>query len=349
MANILLSYEFGAGLGHLNRLAAVAEHLKEDHTLTFAVPSPQTQAGSVEEKLGRRVPVRAGVRWAALNLAVADKVPTYSLADALRLFGFGEVARLRAAVLFWQGVIQDTKPDLIISDFAPSLHIAAAGRIPIVVVGNGYTLPPSGRSLPPIRPWSESVPAQSAAIEADILRVANAVGSELGHGTESHLADLFHGTKSFVCSLSEFDPYKAYRLTPNVTPFNIPDIPVGPEVSLRKGPDVFVYLSTQHPHLHAVLSAVNKVPGRVEVYVGGADPKRIAGAVKRHIGIHTAPANFKAVLPNSKVLLHHGGLGTAFAGLGAGTAQLVLPLRLEHLITAKGVLDLGGRRRSSAE
>src|SRR5262249_28552442 len=60
------------------------------------------------------------------------------------------------------------------------------------------------------------------------------------------------------------------------------------------------------------------------------------------------PADFAQVLPNTSLLIHHGGLATAYAGLLAGVPQLVLPFNLEHSITAAGLEEFGvGKSRSA--
>ena len=59
------------------------------------------------------------------------------------------------------------------------------------------------------------------------------------------------------------------------------------------------------------------------------------------VRIHRKPADLEEVLPNTSLLIHHGGLGTAYAGLLAGVPQLVLPSNLEHSITAAGLEQFG--------
>jgi hypothetical protein len=55
MATILFTYEFGAGLGHLNRLLAVATRLT-GHRLVFALPDMALGRAVVERKLGPHRP-----------------------------------------------------------------------------------------------------------------------------------------------------------------------------------------------------------------------------------------------------------------------------------------------------
>src|SRR5262245_33018916 len=67
-----------------------------------------------------------------------------------------------------------------------------------------------------------------------------------------------------------------------------------------------------------------------------------------NVRIHGKPADLAQVLPNTSLLIHHGGLGTAYAGLLAGVPQLVLPFNLEHSITAAGLEQFGVAKSLSA-
>ena len=46
-------------------------------------------------------------------------------------------------------ILQEAAPDLIIADIAPTLRLAVGGKVPMIVVGNGYTVLPRGRVSPP--------------------------------------------------------------------------------------------------------------------------------------------------------------------------------------------------------
>ena len=61
--------------------------------------------------------------------------------------------------------------------------------------------------------------------------------------------------------------------------------------------------------------------------------------------VHRKPADFAVSLPSTRVLVHHAGLGTAYAGVLAGTPQLVIPHNLEHAITARGLERFGSAVR----
>ncbi len=344
MANILLANEFGSGLGHLNHLVMLAKRFDGGHRLVFALDDTATAAPVLRRAFGDGAMLVQGPRWAPLPAKVANMRDTHTLADPFDLFGLGEVERLGAAVDLWSEIIGRHAPDLIVADAAPSLRLAAGGRVPMVVVGSGYTVPPPGRVLPPIRPWQESVPAEARAVEAQLLAAANAVRAARGGAAVDHWADLFGGDDTFVCTLPGFDPYRAHRTRPQTWPYVLPLLRPGPPVAERDGADVFAYLPGNHPALGAVIDTLNRLGEAPQIYVSNLDPKRLARACQPHVAIHTTPADFAAVLPRCRLLIHHGGLATAFAGLAAGAPQLALPMHLEHTITAQGLADTGAAR-----
>ena len=345
---ILLAYEFGSGLGHLQRLIAVARGLADDGRCVFAVPDVGLATPLLACGFKPAMVPHQGVVWDAPRDPAARQVPTHTLADVLALFRFADADLLGPKLDAWRLLLDGIQPDLIVSDFAPTLRLATQGRIPTVVVGNGYTVPPPGRDLPPMRPWQTVVPEESLAVERHILSGVNRLREAASQAPIAFLSDLFGGERSFACTITEFDPYARTRIEPVIWPFNVPVIAPGPEAHNRSGPDLFVYMAASHPGFAPLLSALNRLGRPTHLFVADQDAQAVARHCKGHIGILTRPADFAAVLPKTRLLVHHAGLGTAYAGLIAGTPQFVLPLNLEHLITARNLIEAGVAQGFSA-
>jgi UDP:flavonoid glycosyltransferase YjiC (YdhE family) len=334
MSTILLAYEFGGGLGHINRLLAVAQRLDPRHKLVFAVPRMATHRPTIESSLTGPIDFVEGVLWVPTSSDFAA-APTHIMADTLHLYGYGERERLLAASLQWMEILARVSPDLIVADMAPTLRLVSQVRIPTVVVGNGYTVPPSGRPMPPIRPWVDAVPARSRSHEGQLFTAANDVRDKRSGPSIDFLADLFHGEKTFVCTIPEFDPYARMRVEPPTWPFNVPRPPQ--EFPSERQTAVFCYLPNAHPAIKEVLAAVSALDLPSEIYIQGGDPHVISRQCSRKTRIHMKPADLSVVLPQARILLHHGGLGMAFAGLAAGVPQLITAMGLEHQVTARGL------------
>ena len=354
MASILLANEFGTGLGHINHLAMLARRLDARHRLVFAVENTAFASPVLQRHFGESVAVIQGSTWAAIPERAASRGPTRTLADPFNLFGLGDADVLGAVAAHWDGIIARHRPNLIIADAAPALRVAAAGRVPMVVIGSGYTVPPPGQPLPLIRPEESEKPEAARVLEARMLGGLNAVRIARGDIPFAHFADAFAGDDTFVCTLPDFDPYAAHRTAPQIWPYVQPLLAPGPPVAERDSAALFAYLPAEHAMLKPVLEALGATSGHPQVFVSGADPLWVAARCRPNVVIHRRPADFAAVLPRCRVLIHHGGLATASAGLMAGTPQLALPLQLEHIITATAVcragagIAIGGASRPDA-
>src|SRR6266478_946809 len=145
MATILFTYELGSGLGHLNRLIAIAEQLVPDHRIVFAVPNPNREHAVVHRALSRNVEIKQGALWEAPTNPEVRQVPTRTFADVAVLFGFHLREKLSRAAHQASALLKEVRPQLIVADFALTMRIVSATKIPTLVAGNGYTVPPGQR------------------------------------------------------------------------------------------------------------------------------------------------------------------------------------------------------------
>ena len=336
MATVLLTYEFGGGLGHLNRLMAIGRRLPASINMFFAVPEVVNFGKVIQNSFGRSVSILQAPKWKVRTDIDAPSMPTNTFADVLDLFAYGDVTTLANAESEWQKLVGTVRPDLIIADFAPTLRLSVADSIPTIVLGNGYTVPPAGRMLPSLRPWHAQVSPSSRACEGRILAALNEVRSRNGSFAIDYVSDIFSGIATFAGTLPEFDPYNKYRDNGTSWPINIPDIAPGEITGSRTGAEIFVYLPFKHPYLELLLEVLSNFRYRSKVYVPGGNYQSVA-----QMEILSEPADLASVLPQARLIIHHGGLGTAFGGLASGTPQLVLPLNLEHLVTSRSLIEAG--------
>ena len=345
MAKILCAWEFGAGLGHLSRLLPVAERLAAaGHELTLAVPNPDTARNLIERNHAAlsSMPVLKGIHWPSPTDPNSRKIPTLVLADVVRLFNFHNLDLLTRMTEGWARILAEVKPDAILADFAPTLRLAANETLPFGMLGNGYTIPPAGRILPPIRPWETEVKPYSRANEAEVWRAISAVRHNRKGPAVDYVADLFNGHESYICTIPEFDPYGPHRSRPTIIPFNIPQIPEAPPVRSRNSAPVFVYMPGNHPQLKVTLAALGKLKVPAEAYITGVEHSKLVEIAPPNVKILEKPARFEDVLWRYRMIIHHAGLATAYAAVLAGTPQVVFPINLEHMITARGLVPMAG-------
>jgi rhamnosyltransferase subunit B len=343
MSTILFANEFGSGFGHVNRLIAIAKRLEGRHKIIFAVSDVGAAGRNLRETFKSPIEVVKGVEWSLFDEAEKSRDTTHTFADAIRLVGYDRIDRLLAASLQWTDLLYRTSPDLIVADWAPTLRLVSQTRVPMIVVGSGYTIPPKQRMLPPARPWAKTVPPSSRAHEGSLLATVNAVRDEMSAQGVDFFADLFQGDRTFVCTIPEFDPYQRDRSESPIWPFNVP----APERELEPEPRtaVFCYFQSDHPALKEVLAALRGLDRRCEIYVRGSDPREIARQCGRKTIIHSRPVDYGKALSESQIIIHHAGLGTSYAALVSGVPQLVMPVQLEQHLTACALEEFGSSKR----
>lgn len=350
---VLFGWEFGAGLGHLTRFRPVGDRLvAEGAEVVLALQDVDRAGPFLDPATGR--PRRGyhllqGPRWEIPRDPNLRKIPTHSFADVLRLIGYGRREALANRLTAWEGVLATVRPDVVVGDFSPTLNLAARRRVPSIVIGNGYTIPPPGRPMPPIRPWQEGLEAFSVAHEAEILDAANAGLRARGLAPIDHLADALSGDATFVFSLPLVDPYARHRTEPTLAPFNMPR-GIRPLPWDRRRPrGVFLYMPGGHVHARAAVRAVGAAGAAGDAYVADLPPPALRELAAPGVTMHDRPQDFAAVMPAARLVIHHGGLSTAVAALLAGTPQLILPWNLEHLVTARGIEATGAAAVAPAE
>jgi rhamnosyltransferase subunit B len=342
---ILCGWEFGAGLGHITRLKPIVTALRDQGAeIVVALQDLDRADAFLDPETGIALPgfnVISGPRWEMPRNPEARKIPTHSFADVLNLIGYGRPAALAARVEAWSGLLSAINPQLVIGDFCPTLRLAALGRVPMMMVGNGYTIPPPGRPLPPIRPWQDKLEAFSVEHERKILEAINAVLARRRVAPIGFLADALNGDETCVFSVPLVDPYAAYREAPQLPPFNLPSGMAPLPAEQRRERGVFFYMPRGQPELGKVVEAIKAASVDCEAYISDIGPDTAARAAGPGFKLHLEPQPFGKVIPESRLIIHHGGLSTAIAAVQAGTPQLIVPWNLEHLVTAKQVETLG--------
>lgn len=213
---------------------------------------------------------------------------------------------------------------LIVADYAPALCLVARGKARVVVVGSGFTVPPLADPLPPIRPWDEAVPGASLDRERRVLAACTAIARANDLLRPECAAELLHDDATFACCLPPLDPYAHRRPAPTLTPYAGGNPPAPVPLDERPRGSTLVYLPARHPLAEIVGQCLGE-------QLGPALPNRCA-------------EGFLRAVTAARLVVHHGGLGTAQLALLAGIPQLVLPTHLEDHLTARALTRLGVAR-----
>lgn len=331
MARVLIGYERGDNLGHYRRLAPVAEALAaQGHQVTMFLRNPYDCKAQIAKNPIPYIPTPDLV---APNPAEREPKRMGSYSDIMAYCGFGKLETLFAATLSWRTLFDHLRPDLIICDHSPVTCFAAYGRIPVIQVGSGFTIPPAQDDVfPPFR-----AKKKTTVDPGHMISLMNEVQSRLGGPKIPSVTAPLRTAGRLVCTLKGLDPYKDLRQDPVV----------GPTEGLQSAmpmpgkPGIFVYLGIEHritPKFLAVLKA-SKLPA--EAYIRGMTEETAKKFVRPGLTFYKSPQPIDQVLKRARMTVHHGGSGMSLASCSAGRIQLALPIHEETLLNSQALGRIG--------
>lgn len=339
MARVLIGYERGDNLGHYRRLAPVAEALAaQGHQVTFFLRNPYDCKAQITKN---PIPFIPTPDLVAPNPAEREPKRMGAYSDIMVYCGFGKLETLYTATLSWRTLFDHLRPDLIICDHSPVTCFAAYGRIPVVQVGSGFTIPPAQDEVfPPFRAKKKTTVAPE-----HIISVMNEVQSRLGGPKIPSVTAPLRTAGRLVCTLKGLDPYKDLRQDPVVGPTEGLQSPM----PMPRKPSLFVYLGIEHrvtPKFLEVLKA-SKLPA--EAYIRGMTEETAKNYARPGLTFYKSPQPIEQVLKRATMTVHHGGSGMCLASCSAGRIQLALPIHEETLLNSQALGRIGVGRTATAK
>jgi len=325
---ILFAWELGEGLGHLPALKAIALAAKaEGARVVFALREP--------------IPARAALADVGAEILPAPFWPTPqmpakpsgSYADLMAANGFASAANAQTLIAQWDGLFDAVKPDLIVGEHAPGAAIAAFGRIPVALVGNGFVVPPADAPLfPPFEAGRGDASAQ-----APVFGAIREALTALGRTAPGELCAPFRGVFRGVFAFPALDHYRGARREPVLGPVE-PMPPLTPLPTKRK---LFAYSAADAAMIEPMTHALMTLGPQASVYFRGALGPRAAVIRSRGVTVHATAPSLAEVLPEASAVFSHGGSGFAHAALAAGRPHIVYPRHGEAHYTARALEALG--------
>lgn len=207
MSRVLLGWELGGGLGHTIRFKRLTAELeKRGHAVSVALPHSYhaSQIGLDRSRI-HMVP-----EWPGLGRGRANPKEPSAITHGEMLAStiFGPVEEIADHVGAWRKVYADAKPDVVIADYAPGAVLAARGLLPLVNIGDGYTLPPADMTGFP-RLWPGG--GELLFDEAEMAQRLSAALARFGVPPLASYPDLNRATTQATLTIPAFDPYCAVR------------------------------------------------------------------------------------------------------------------------------------------
>ena len=342
MARILFAWELGGGIGYVDRLSQVAERLEAlGHEPVFVIRDLIGTAGFFANRT-----------WIVLQspLAVGQLHPTQpsfvpgSYADLIAVNNFTDAEQLYRLVHAWHVLFQALQPAAIVAEYAPTVALAAHGRIPVIAMGHGYILPPA--ETPDFPVFDPAV--QRFAPQEKLFETVLAVQRRLRAPEPASVPQAVTGSHSFVTAFRETDPYAGFRQRANVGPLETYAPPVPP----AGDPSVYAYLSATHPQLRTMLQALVESGMPASTYIKRLTPEMRQYLTERRVKVYDTPPPLQETVRAAHVVIHHGGAATLATAMGAGRPQLLWPEVADQQVSAGTIDRLGvsvnARRRVSS-
>lgn len=335
MARIALAWEYGASFGHAAALARLGSALRaRGHDVALALRELRTLSALPE---ANALQVFQAPAW---NGNPPPFLPR-TMAEIMAGAGYADQNSLSGLLSAWHVLFAGWKPDLVITDFAPTALLAArALGVRRATYGNGFFTPPRATPLPAFRLDVVNVDHELAATEGHVLGIVNGALGRLGAAPLERLAQQFETEEDFLCTFPELDHYGA-RANAGYW---------GPRLSADRGrhvnwPEgnakrVLVYLPENLPALGELFAALRARGHFVMAYIPQLDARRRAALGSPRIRFADGPMRLDGLLARCDLCISLGG-DIAGGTLASGIPQLLFPMQYEQHLTAMRFENLG--------
>jgi UDP:flavonoid glycosyltransferase YjiC (YdhE family) len=332
---VLLAWERGQGFGHATRLRRIATQLRPHGLRLIAAVRKPAAMTSHQDVFAE---ITAVPPWPVDQLPAgqAPPAPSTTLNDTLSAAGLANGEAVGRIVSAWDQILGLVQPDLVVADFAPLAALAARGRIPLMLVGNGFTVPPA--EMPRFPLLHRLVPP--AFNEARTLETVNAAIVKLGLSRLDRLPQLFSGDACLVQTFPLLDPYDTQRVLPVEGPvFAEPPAPRAADAK-----QVFAYLSDDSNGWTFMLEALTSVAKCLRIHAPSWPKAPLDRLAEAGAQVESTPQPIAGVLAGSRLVVHCGGHGLAAEALAAGVPQFVLADHIEHDLYGEAIERAGVAR-----
>lgn len=338
MANIVFTWETGAGLGHVvHYLHLLRSLVARGHRVSFILRD-LSKASQFLDPIGVSY-LQAPVRTSPIENYF--KTPC-TFAHVLHNIGFDRSEALFSHVLAWRSLFELLNPDIVVFDHSPTAVLASHG-LPFkkILSGIPFAVPGDIAPLPNLRFWEAPQDDILCKEEQKTLEVINKVLSQMDCLPLPTVASLFRGPRKVFTCLPELDAYDRSKDDDIVYCGSFATgTGLAPEWPSGDKPKVFAYLKpfAALPALFAMLEKL-KMPSLI--YMERLDPAVSTQFASASMKFVDRPVNIADAAEQCDYAILNGTLNTSVQMLLAGKPCLHLPIFLEQTVTAKRIEDFG--------
>jgi hypothetical protein len=329
---VLFAWELGGGMGHVTTLHRLAKRLKQvDLRLVAVVKNPDAAA----LLLSPGIEIVQAPAWpsAAMTEAQIAKSSSSTMGDILATAGLADPAGLDRLLKHWDDHFIRIKPDLVVADLAPAAALVARGQIPLLLVGNGFTLPPSEMTrFPPLHRLTPP-----AFDETETLSVLNAALRSRGQARLDRLPQVFSADARLILTFPLLDPYRSQR----AEPADGPAFDHVPDPSEPRAGTLFAYFSRGYELHRDIAGALLTHARGLTIHAPELSERQAGGLRRAGATVATEPVQSANPWAGASLVVHFGGGGLAAEALAAGIPQLVLSMHIEQELNGSALQASG--------
>lgn len=337
MATILITWELGAGLGHVSPLQPVVDALAQQGHRVVVALRQVSHATMVFQHPSVRV-VQAP--YLVQRVTRPFKLQ-FTFAHILHNVGFDDARELRARTTAWEALYEMVAPDVIVFDHSPTALLASWQRqVSRLTIGTGFTCPPACQWLPNWRPTAPCDVEQLHREESQVTRHVNQLLLDWNRPPLACLSELYARVDDTVLTtfpeLDHFQPPRDGEYWGTLP--SMPGAP--PRWPEAGGKRIFGYLKP-NPHLPEILKGLIRLRLPTIVFVPGIPADSCPGFSTAMMRVVSEPLDVQRVAQECDVAITHGGHGTTVEVLLRGKPLLILPQNLEQRLTAQNLHRIG--------
>ncbi len=334
---ILVCWDFGWGIGHVNHILAPARALAcRGADITFAIYSSGfiRHFKDMQDRTFVHAPVSPFFLKPRFEPLLGDRT---SYAALLNNAGFCDPDYVRFFLQSYDVLFQSYSPDCVIAEHSPAAMLSAhLSGIPAVLMGNGATVPDHDGQR--FKPKMTNRTDDTAASNAYVLERLNDALRASGKEPLANLPDFMPADRIFPMCLRDFDFYQNRQAGIVVPPAEMV-VESAPAPGDRD--EVFSYFQlTGHiGDLAMAALASLKMPRRA--YFSIPAGKDLDILRKHGVAVSDTPVPASDIIRRSRVMLNSGNGGTVMQAAMAGIYQIIVPTDRERSLHAGAAERLG--------
>lgn len=337
MARIAFCWELGRGFGHMMRYFSVIRRLAERGEEVVLLARDKRRVEQVFGGLPLTVhKLERGFTEPADRIRPADSYPAI-----LYNCGFSDASELYQRMQRVAGSITDVGPDVLVTDFSPTVMLANRGlQLPLISAGDGFGIPLRVTPMPRFRYWRGADAATLLGHEERVLDVVNRALHAAGWQPLTVLSQLLAADEEWLTTFAELDVCGQRDGARYLGSFPPTDFGQPVQWPRAAGARVFAYLDSVAT-TPVVLRALEQAGAAVCLYAARLSAAERAALNPHYIHAADAPVDITAAAGAAALVVNNGNLGTMTTALLAGKPLLALTTTTEQYLNARRLELLG--------